>query len=122
MLLPKAFRGPVLAVLLLVGAGGAPGFSADSGWWLVLGSVASPDNRFTDDTLAAARRIERDARRCGLTAFWDFSSKFSGFARGYTVVVAEQPFGSRSRAERALAKIRPCVPDAYLKRGRYAGE
>ncbi|EJW11880.1 hypothetical protein A33M_2661 [Rhodovulum sp. PH10] len=121
MSFPKALRGPAVAILVLAGSGG-PGFSADSGWWLVLGSIATPDHRFTDDTLAAARGIERDARRCGVTAFWDFSSKFSGFARGYTVVVAEQPFGSRSRAERALARARACVPDAYLKRGRYAGE
>lgn len=113
----------VLPVTLLVGAFDAiPAAAADSGWWVVLGSIKSPDNSFTNATLAEARRLEAAGRRCGVKAFWDFSSKFSGFAAGYTVVVAENPYASRDRAEAVLAKVRPCVPQAYFKQGRYAGE
>ena len=37
-------------------------------------------------------------------------------------VVVVGPYRTRSEAERILGRLRPCVPDAYLKRGRYLGE
>ncbi|MBK5960769.1 hypothetical protein CCR97_21550 [Rhodoplanes elegans] len=112
-----------LPVALLLGAFVTmPATGADSGWWVVLGAIRSPDNSFTDATLAEARRLEAAGRRCGVKVFWDFSSKFSGFVAGYTVVVAENPYASRERAESVVAKVRGCVPQAYFKQGRYAGE
>ena len=93
----------------------------DSGWWVVLGSVASPDNNFTPQTEVAVRNIEAAARRCGLKPFQDFSSKFGNFAPGYAVVVVGA-YGSKARAGQALAKAKECLPDAYIKQGSYAGE
>lgn len=93
----------------------------DSGWWVVLGSVASPDNNFTPQTEVVARNIDAAARRCGLKPFQDFSSKFANFAPGYAVVVVGA-YGSKARAGEALAKAKECLPDAYLKQGSYAGE
>ena len=43
------------------------------------------------------------------------------FEEGYDVVVVG-PYRTRQEADRVLARLRPCVPDAYLKRGRYLGE
>ncbi len=99
-----------------------PGIAAtNNGWWVVLGSVASPDNNFTPQVESAVRRIEAAARRCGLDPFHDSSSKFRGFAPGYTVVVLGA-FTSRERADQALAAAQRCVAEAYLRQGSYAGE
>ncbi len=94
---------------------------SNSGWWVVLGSVPTPDNNFTPQVEAAVRRIEASARRCGMQVLQDFSSKFSNFAQGYTVVVAGA-YGSKASANQALVKARRCVPAAYIKQGSYAGE
>ncbi len=118
---------PLFAAALAVAAGLAaiaPGTvhaARNSGWWVVLGSVASPDNNMSPQVEAAVERVEAAARRCGLKPFHDFSSKFGGFTRGYTVVVVGA-YASRSAAEGVLAKAKPCVPTAYLRQGSYAGE
>lgn len=95
--------------------------ASDSGWWVILGSVSSPDNNFTPQVEAAARRLEAQVRRCGLKPFQDFSSKFRDFTPGYTVVVAG-PYTSKVSADQVLAKVRGCVAGAYVKHGVYAGE
>jgi hypothetical protein len=112
--------------VLVLSLGMAPAFTtahaeSNSGWWVVLGSVASPDNNFTPQTEAAVRRIEVAARRCGLKPFQDFSSKFSNFTRGYTVVVAGA-YGSKASADQVLANAKECLAGAYVKQGSYAGE
>jgi hypothetical protein len=114
------------ASALVLSLGLTPAFTtahagSNSGWWVVLGSVASPDNNFTPQTEIAVRRIEADARRCGMKPFQDFSSKFTNFTQGYTVVVAGA-YGSRASANQVLAKAKECLAGAYVKHGSYAGE
>lgn len=88
-------------------------------WWVVLG--ASPVSGSTGVSFPAARKAEEAARRCGVETVTDFSSKFEGFAPDLFVTVTGDD-RTRARAEARLAKVRPCVPGAYLKRGAYAGE
>lgn len=89
----------------------------DEGWWVVVRAV--PDNPAAfDDTSVFAERV----RRCGVEAFADFSSKFSGFRPGYVVTVHMAPFHSEEEANALLKQARRCAPGAYLRYGRYAGE
>lgn len=121
----KAFRlAYAVAVALCLGA--APSATTshaanNSGWWVVLGSVPSPDNNFTPQVETAVRRIESAARRCGLSPFQDLSSKFQNFASGYAVVVVGA-YSSKARADQVLVKAKRCLPGAYIKSGSYAGE
>jgi hypothetical protein len=51
--------------------------------------------------------------------------KFDGFnpnGRGTVFIADAVPNLSKSQAEHVLGQVRPCVPDAYIKRGRYFGE
>lgn len=115
-------RAAAMALCLsLLPLGGAQANTLNSGWWVILGSVPAPDNSYTPRVEAAVRRAEAAARRCGLQPYQDFSSKFRGFVPGYAVVVVGA-FSSQSRARSVLAQARRCVPDAYIKRGVYAGE
>lgn len=107
--------------LCILPLGGAQANTPDSGWWVILGSIAAPNNSYTPRVEAGVRRAEAAARRCGLRPFMDFSSKFRGFVPGYAVVVVGA-YGSQSSARSVLAQARRCVPDAYIKRGGYAGE
>lgn len=56
-----------------------------------------------------------------MEAFNDFSFKFSGFAPGYTVHVLGA-YALKAEAKAVLAEAKRCVPDAYIRRGTYAGE
>ena len=89
----------------------------DEGWWVVVRALPDDPNAF-DDTTAFAERV----RRCGVEAFGDFSSKFSGFRPGYVVTVHMVPFRTEEEANALLKQARRCVPGAYLKYGHYAGE
>lgn len=89
----------------------------DEGWWVVVGSF--PDNG--EAMTAGTERVSQAAARCGFTTFSDFSAKFSGFAPGFHVFVIGA-YPRRSDADAVRRLVRPCIPDAYLKRGRYAGE
>lgn len=95
-----------------------PASALDEGFWIVAGSFRNPD--YANFQTEAVARATAAVRRCGLQPFNDFSGKF-GFAEGYDVVVVG-PYRGRPQAERVLARLRPCVPDAYLKPGRYLGE
>jgi len=87
------------------------------GWWIVLAA------RPTDGSSAPSDRAFDDrARACGLDPFGDFSAKFEGFSPGVVVVVHMVPFPTKAAAAPMLEAARACVPDAYLKWGRYAGE
>jgi hypothetical protein len=89
----------------------------DEGWWVVVRALPDTPSAF-DDTTAFAERV----RRCGVEAFGDFSSKFSGFRPGYVVTVHVAPFHTEEEANALLKQARRCVPGAYLRYGRYAGE
>ena len=107
-----------LAALVL----GAPPVAAQplyKGWWVVLESAPlEPYERQARD----AQRIAAKARACGATTFNDLSGKFKGFAPGVNAFVVSSAFATREEAERKLATIRPCFPDAYLKQGEHLGE
>lgn len=81
----------------------------------------SPAPGATGMEFPAAWQAAKAAKRCGVETFGDFSAKFQGFAPDLYVSVIDVN-GSRTKAEAALAKVRPCVPGAYLKQGTYAGE
>lgn len=51
----------------------------------------------------------------------DFPAKSEGFTPDHYVSIVGG-FTIRPKAEAALARICPCVPDAYLRHGSYAGE
>ncbi len=119
-------RGPLmLALLALAGPAEAQSMRgvplADEGWWVVLGSFGNNGGLGSRAADAAVARTRRQAQSCGESPFNDVSDKFSGFASGFDVsVLGAYPI--RARAEAALSRIGPCVPGAYIRRSRYAGE
>lgn len=90
-------------------------FALDSGFWVVVGNMQQDETN-----PAVSSRIHAKIGRCGFQAFNDFSSKF-GFVPGYIVFVLGA-YASRAEAQAVLQQARRCVPDAYIKRGAYAGE
>lgn len=114
---PRLLRAALVVVAGLQAAA-TPAAALDEGIWVVAGSFRNADNaNFQTEAVARATAA---VKRCGLQPFNDFSGKF-GFAEGFDVVVVG-PYRTRPEAERILGRLRPCVPDAYLKRGRYLGE
>ncbi len=121
MIASAAARGAALRLFggaALLAAAVLPATALDEGVWIVAGSFRNPD--YANFQTEAVARATASVKRCGLQPFNDFSGKF-GFAEGFDVVVVG-PFRGRGEAERILDRLRPCVPDAYLKRGRYLGE
>ncbi|MBB3901405.1 hypothetical protein GGR33_000891 [Methylobacterium brachythecii] len=101
----------------LVWAG--PASALDDGFWVVAGSFRNPD--YADTQYAAIKQASAAVKRCGLEPFGDFSGKFAGFAEGFDVVVVGA-YQTDAEAQIALAKLKPCVPQAFIKRGCYLGE
>ncbi len=112
-------RGASLALLGLVSSAASSAATPAGPYWIVADSFANPD--YTHVQYEAVRRASTDVARCGLEPFNDFSSKFVGFAEGFDVVVVGG-YASRAAAETDLARLRPCVPGAYVRSGRYAGK
>lgn len=111
---------PLLAALLFILAMAPLPASAelDDGWWVIVATYPlTPPERQQGDV----ERTEALAARCHAETFNDFSAKFKGFAPGYNVFVVGA-FATRGEADRKLATLRPCFPDAYVKRARYLGE
>ncbi|WP_430914029.1 SPOR domain-containing protein [Methylobacterium sp. sgz302541] len=94
---------------------------ADDGWWVVLGSFANNSGSGSRAADAAVARVWRQAQACGESPFNDASDKFSGLASGFEVSVLGA-YPTRARAEAALSRVDACVPGAYIRRARYAGE
>lgn len=116
----KSFIALVAALLangLTVSASSAQDALID-GWWIVMASFDENAANITD----SEERVRNAAARCGVQAFNDFSAKFIGFRPGLVVVTSWNAYGSKAAANAALAQIRPCIPDAYIKKGRYVGE
>lgn len=88
-------------------------------YWIVAGSFADPGSLQVQGE--AVRRASAAVARCGLEPFTDFSAKFAGFGQGLDVVVVGG-YASRAAARADLARLRPCVPAAYVREGRYLGE
>jgi hypothetical protein len=103
----------------LVLAAATQGATPAGPYWIVAGSFANPDT--TRVQYEAVRHAAAAVARCGLAPFNDFSGKFIGFSAGFDVVVVGG-YPSRMAAEADLARLRPCVPTAYVRRGTYAGE
>lgn len=89
-----------------------------SGWWIITGSFPNDGAARNDESI---RRSSAAAKRCGLTTFNDFSAKFRGLEPGYDVVVVG-PYPAKASADRYLARIKRCVPGAYLKEAEHLGE
>ncbi len=109
----------VLGLLLLVLAPAARAATPTGPYWIVAGSFSDPD--YTQVQYEAVRQASAAVTRCGLEPFNDFSGKFIGFTEGFDVVVVGG-YPSRAAAERDLARLRPCVPTADIRKGTYAGE
>lgn len=88
------------------------------GWWVVIASPSLDQPARQDGDRA---RITAAAQWCGVAPFYDFSSKFKGFAPGSMAYVVGA-YATRARAQRMAAHLRPCFPDAYVKYGRHLGE
>lgn len=88
-------------------------------WWIVPAASSAPDSTMQDVT--KANRAGDAARRCGLQPMEDFPAKSEGFTPDHYVSIVGG-FTIRPKAEAALARLCPCVPDAYLRHGSYAGE
>ena len=56
-----------------------------------------------------------------MDTYRDYSSKFRGFARDFLVTVVGA-YPTQAKAESALARLRLCVPKAYIRYGEYAGD
>lgn len=112
-------RATVLGLLLLGLAPAARAATPAGPYWIVAGSFSDPD--YTQVQYEAVRRAAAAVARCGLEAFNDFSGKFIGFSEGFDVVVVGG-YKTRAAAEADLARLRPCVPTAYIRKGTYAGE
>lgn len=114
-----AVRALSLGLLCLVSSTVSNAATPTGPYWIVAGSFANPD--YTRVQVEAVRRASSDVARCGLEPFSDFSVKFIGFGEGFDVVVVGG-YATRAAAETDLARLRPCVPTAYIRKGTYAGE
>ncbi len=117
---PTRWRNFALALLACLGLAisSATVASAAGQWWVIVGSAKNPDYA---DTAPANAKVNAELAACGVQAFSDFSSKWSGFTPGLTVSVLG-PYQSKSTAETMRNRILSCIPSAYLKQGTYAGE
>ncbi|MEH6691130.1 MAG: hypothetical protein V7774_08100 [Pseudorhizobium pelagicum] len=94
---------------------GPPETTLDEGWWVVVGVTPEQVD------VATTERVHARVRKCGFQAFNDFSGKFTGFKSGHIVFVLGA-YSSKKEAQTILAESKKCVPDAYIKQGRYLGE
>lgn len=92
--------------------------TGEAGWLVIVASVRLADLGLSNGE--AHEAIGAKVARCGMTATNEFSSKFFGFRRGFNVYFVAFE-ASKSRAQRVLEQIKPCVADAYVKWGRYVG-
>ena len=112
------FRIAAPLIVLLMSAAAFAQQQLNEGWWVVVASVPDSDTASMESDF---ERVNADVGRCGFTTFNDFSAKFTGFRPGFNVFVIGA-YGRKSDAQSVLRLVRPCVPDAYVKQGRYLGE
>ncbi len=121
----STFRIPLAAAALALTLAASPALAQEEGgeelpsegWWIVLAARATDGESAPFDPA-----FDAHVRTCGVDPFGDFSAKFEGFSPGVVVVVHMVPFPTKAAAAPMLEAARRCVPDAYLKWGRYAGE
>ncbi|MBE2278000.1 MAG: hypothetical protein IAE87_17090 [Rhodobacteraceae bacterium] len=102
-----------------------PAAAAADEWFVIVSYVDHPPFEWADAALDRARYLDTALAPCGYSAWSDFVGKFDGFnpnGRGTVFIADAVPNLSKSQAEHVLGQVRPCVPDAYIKRGRYFGE
>lgn len=106
-----AMNGAVIAASLFC-ATPAPAQSLSRGWFIIAGSYPY---KYPGEALANAARVRAAAQRCGIALEPNWTSDdFQGLRPGYSVQ-AVGAFRTRARALHALAILRPCVPDAFIK-------
>jgi hypothetical protein len=79
------------------------------GGYMVIVSSTKSGSSFDGRSAAAAAD-------CGVETAEAQTHAGSGFRPGLTILFSG-PYSSRSLAEAALRRVRPCVPDAYVKPG-----
>jgi hypothetical protein len=121
----SALRSLPLAALAALAALAPARAQSGNEWWVIVGYVDHPPFEWTDQVLVTGNRLSDRLAACGLTAWWDFTGKFDGFAtegRGSVIVVSTDVPLTKQAASRLLTATKPCVGDAYIKAARYFGE
>jgi hypothetical protein len=85
-------------------------------WYVVLGSFS-----VENDGDQAAAILREKVARCGIGASTEYTIKMRGLRPGY-VATFTGPFPDKRAAERNLAFVKTCVPDAYIKQAEEGGE
>jgi 3'-phosphoadenosine 5'-phosphosulfate sulfotransferase (PAPS reductase)/FAD synthetase len=88
------------------------------GHWVVLTSIKDDGGQRPHREMEAFRKTMLG---CKVEIFNDFSSKFVGFTPGYLVAVTGA-YRTEAEARAQLPKVRPCAPNAYVKKARHMGE
>lgn len=94
--------------------------SQDKGWWIILANFKICGSEACNSREHRAQ-IERQAQKCQIKVFNDFSMKFTGFSPGYEVYVVDETV-TLAEAQKTLKNIKKCFPEAYIKHGDYSGE
>ena len=92
----------------------------DANWWIILANFKICGSEACNSREHRAQ-IERQAHKCQLKIFNDFSMIFSGFSPGYEVYVVDGVF-TKATAKISLKNIKKCFSEAYIKYGHYSGE
>ena len=58
-----------------------PTASLAADWWVVVGYFDHPPSEWDDGILTQGNGLEADLNACGLSAYWDFATKFDGFVK-----------------------------------------
>jgi hypothetical protein len=88
------------------------------GHWVVLTSIKDDGSQRPHKEMEVFRKTMLG---CKVEIFNDFTSKFVGFAPGYLVAVIGA-YRSEAEARAQLPKVKPCAPNAYIKKARHMGE
>ncbi len=110
-----------LLVAGLVGAMATPAAAQAmrlDGYWVVLASIKDDGSQRPHREMEAVRKTMQG---CKIDIFNDQTAKFVGFAPGYLVAVIGA-YRTEAEARAELPKVKPCAPNAYVKKARHTGE
>lgn len=113
------------AFLLSVAVAVLPSLAVADEWHVVLGFFDHEPGGWDDAILDRGQQLEAGLKSCNLSPYWDWATKFDGYnedGRGTVFIVHSPTSLTESEAESKLEATLPCVPDAYVKAMRYAGE
>jgi hypothetical protein len=93
--------------------GSAAAQSKTRGWFVVAGAQSFNDS--TPNRNMNEERVRAAASRCGLYAYTRYGQDMDNMKAGQMVQIVGG-YATRSRAEAALAAIRPCLKGAYIRK------